>query len=103
MNILSPSILLSIFIGISLVVAFSSQSSIYNPTASVLIFSLITLLIFIPLQYVACGDKFKKNIFFIIYLLSNIIIQFLINLGITKTMCGNNQWGIALIKHYFHG
>ena len=101
MNILSPPILLSFFIGISLVVAFSSQSSIYNPTASVLIFAVITLLIFIPLQYVACGDKFKKNIFFIIYLLSNIIIQFLINLGITKTMCGNNQWGIALITTLF--
>lgn len=101
MNILSPSILLSLFIGITIVIAFSSQGSIYNPSSSVLIFVIITLLIFIPLQYASCGDKLKKNIIFIIYLLSNIIIQFLVNLGITKTMCGSNQWGIALMTTLF--
>ena len=101
MNILSPSILLSLFIGITIVIAFSSQGSVYNPSSSVLIFVIITLMIFIPLQYASCGDKFKKNIFFIIYLLSNIIIQFVINLGITKTMCGSNQWGIALMTTLF--
>ena len=101
MNILSPSILLSLFIGITIVIAFSSQGSIYNPSSSVLIFVIITLLIFIPLQYASCGDKFKKNIIFIIYLLSNIIIQFIVNLGITKTMCGSNQWGIALMTTLF--
>lgn len=101
MNILSPSILLSLFIGITIVIAFSSQGSIYNPSSSVLIFVIITLLIFIPLQYASCGDKLKKNIIFIIYLLSNIIIQFIVNLGITKTMCGSNQWGIALMTTLF--
>ena len=34
-------------------------------------------------------------------MLSNIIIQFLVNLGITKTMCGSNQWGIALMTTLF--
>lgn len=101
MNILSPSILLSLFIGITIVIGFSSQKSIYNPSSSILIFTVITILIFIPLQYASCGDKFKKNIFFIIYLLSNIIIQFIVNLGITKTMCGSNQWGIALMTTLF--
>lgn len=101
MNILSPSILLSLFIGITIVIAFTSQGSIYNPSSSVLIFVIITLLILIPLQYACCGDKFKKNIIFIIYLLSNIIIQFLINLGITKTMCGSNNFGVALMTTLF--
>ena len=101
MNILSPSILLSLFIGITIVIGFSSQKSIYNPSSSILIFTVITILIFIPLQYASCGDKFKKNIFFIIYLLSNIIIQFIVNLGITKTMCGSNQWRIALMTTLF--
>lgn len=101
MNILSPPILLSLFIGITIVIAFSSQKSIYNPSSSILVFTVITLLIFVPLQYISCGDKFKKNMIFVIYLLSNIVIQFLINLGITRTMCGNNNWGLALMTTLF--
>lgn len=101
MNLLSPSILLSLFIGITIIIAFSAQQSIYDPSSSVLIFVINTLLIFIPLQYASCNDNFKKNMIFIIYLISNVILQFLINLGITKTMCGNNNWLLALTTTVF--
>lgn len=101
MKLLSPSTLLSLFIAIIIIVALSSHGSIYNPTASIIIFTVITVLIFIPLQYKSCGDNFKKNMIFIIYLLINIIIQFFINLGISKSMCGSNKWILAMITTIF--
>jgi hypothetical protein len=101
MKLLSPSILLSLFIATIIIVALSSHGSIYNPTASIIIFTVITVLIFLPLQYKSCGDNFKKNMIFIIYLLINIIIQFFINLGISKSMCGSNKWILAMITTIF--
>ena len=101
MKLLSPSTLLSLFIATIIIVALSSHGSIYNPTASIIIFTVITVLIFLPLQYKSCGDNFKKNMIFIIYLLINIIIQFFINLGISKSMCGSNKWILAMITTIF--
>ena len=63
-----------------------------NPTLSLFIFIVLTT-IYSFVQY----NNGVNKLYFIIYILSVIIIQFFINLNLTKTLCGFNQWSIATI------
>lgn len=84
----------------------SSTSSTYNttapnPTSAILWFFIITTGFF-TIKYFIGGekndpDKSKQNIFMGIYILLIIIGEYFINLNLTKTMCGTNQWGTAII------
>lgn len=69
--------------------ASPTQSS-SNPTMSLVWFVIITLLYFV-FKYVSPTSK----IYGMIYVLLLIVGEFVINLNLTKSICGNNQYGAA--------
>ena len=78
-----------------------NNTSTPNPTSAILWFFIITS-VFFTIKYFIGGekndpDKSKQNIFMGIYILLIIIGEYFINLNLTKTMCGTNQWGTAII------
>lgn len=62
-----------------------------NPSISILIFTILTT-IYSIVEYAVS----KNNIiYFIIYLLLVLVSQFFINVSLTNSMCGFNQWQLA--------
>ena len=68
----------------------STNPSNPNPTTSLVWFIIITVLYFI-FKYISHASK----IYAIIYVLLLVVGEFIINLNLTKSMCGNNQYGAA--------
>ena len=68
----------------------STTTSKENPTMSLVWFIIITVLYFV-FKYTSPVSK----VYGIIYVLLLIVGEFVINLNLTKSMCGNNQYGAA--------
>lgn len=67
-----------------------------NPTLSMLIFSVFTLL-YIVGDYIQAVGKKTSSVYLIIYALAVIISQFIGNISLTNQLCGSNQYVTALI------
>lgn len=72
-----------------------------NPTSAMLWFFIITSIYFV-VKYNTGGDnsdsgKTKQNVFLGVYVLLIVIGEYIINLGLTKSMCGTSQWSTAMI------
>ena len=72
-----------------------------NPTSAMLWFFIITSVYFV-VKYNTGSDnsdsgKTKQNVFLGVYILLIVIGEYIINLGLTNTMCGTNQWSTAMI------
>ena len=69
-----------------------------NPSFAIIWFIIITTIYFI-IKYKTPNNiiKSKQNMYFGIYTLLIVIGEYFINLGLTKAMCGTNQWGTATI------
>lgn len=67
-----------------------------NPSISIIIFLLLTLVYFTFKYYTKSESTMK--IWTICYFLVLIVIQFFINLGLTKNICNSTQYSTALIS-----
>lgn len=67
-----------------------------NPTLSMLIFFVFTLL-YIVGDYIQTIGKKTSSVYLIIYALAVIISQFIGNISLTNQLCGSNQYVTALI------
>jgi hypothetical protein len=65
-----------------------------NPSTSIIVFLILTLIYFIFKYYTKSPSSIK--IWSISYFLVLIVIQFFINLGLTKDICGSTQYATAL-------
>jgi hypothetical protein len=69
------------------------SNSTPNPSSSMFLFFLLTSVYFM-IKY--SGDPKQGTIYFGIYMLLLIIGEFIINVSLTKAMCGTNQMGSAM-------
>ena len=65
-----------------------------NPTASIIVFLVFTFIYFIA-EYVLPDEQ--KNLVFYMYIIVLIITQFFINLQLTASICGTNQWYTTIL------
>ena len=73
----------------------SDSSSSSSPTTSLLWFFIITTIYFVIKYYLS--DPTQSKIYFGIYIVLIIIGEYIINLSLTETMCGSQQWNTALL------
>ena len=79
-----------------------SKTSTPNPTMAVILFVILTI-IYAPVKYFLekpknPGEKAKSGLLYLgIYVLCLFIGEFVINLSLTNSMCGGNQWSTALL------
>jgi len=75
----------------------ASSKSIPGPQMAMLWFFVVTTL-YIPVKYINYTSTGGSSmIYFAIYLLLIIVGEYFINLGVTSAMCGNTQWGTAIM------
>lgn len=69
-----------------------------NPSFAIIWFMIITTVYFI-IKYNTgnAPNKSNQTVYFGIYILLIVVGEYFINLGLTKSMCGENQWGTATI------
>ena len=73
------------------------MSNTPNPSSAIFWFFIITSIYFTVKYNTKNNEKSAQNMYFGIYILLIVIGEYFINLGLTKTMCGTNQWGTAII------
>ena len=79
----------------------TDTSSTPNPTSGILWFFIITSIFFTIKYYIGSdrtpGGLTKQKIFMGVYVLLIIVGEYFINLNLTNTMCGTNQWETAML------
>jgi hypothetical protein len=69
-----------------------------NPFVSIIVFVILTIIYFISKYFLQKNNKINYlTISLVIYLCSLIISELIINIKLTKAICGSNQWGTAFI------